>query len=130
MATKAFQAEFGIEINKTIIYSAVGGMIEAVTSSPLSLEGKRPTLVILNEVQWWHEANDGHAMFDVIEGNLVAKAKTSTYQPGRRSPAWLKHPLIQTTEVIVCGWRHQARGASAHLRRTTARRTLSELLVS
>ncbi|HEX5407762.1 MAG TPA: DNA ligase D [Pseudonocardiaceae bacterium] len=36
---------------------------------------------------------------------LVAKLRSSTYVPGRRPDAWLKHPLIQTREVIVCGWR-------------------------
>ncbi|MEU4674873.1 non-homologous end-joining DNA ligase [Amycolatopsis sp. NPDC023774] len=39
-----------------------------------------------------------------LEG-LVAKARTSKYRPGRRSPEWLKHPLIQTLEVVVGGWR-------------------------
>jgi bifunctional non-homologous end joining protein LigD len=36
---------------------------------------------------------------------LVAKLRASTYVPGRRPDAWMKHPLVQTQEVIVCGWR-------------------------
>lgn len=36
---------------------------------------------------------------------LISKRRASRYYPGRRSPEWLKHPLIQTQEVIVCGWR-------------------------
>ncbi|MFC9249990.1 ATP-dependent DNA ligase [Amycolatopsis thailandensis] len=40
-----------------------------------------------------------------LEG-LVAKKIGSTYQPGRRSADWIKHPLIQTLEVVVCGWRN------------------------
>lgn len=64
------KAEFGIELNKTIIYTKAGGMIEGVTSSPLALEGKRPTFVIKNETQWWVEANDGHRMAEVIAGNV------------------------------------------------------------
>jgi bifunctional non-homologous end joining protein LigD len=36
---------------------------------------------------------------------LVAKLRSSTYQPGRRPDSWLKHPLVQNQEVIVCGWR-------------------------
>ena len=39
-----------------------------------------------------------------LEG-VVAKRLESTYQPGRRSPSWIKTPLNQTQEVIVCGWR-------------------------
>ncbi|MFJ5984384.1 non-homologous end-joining DNA ligase [Lentzea sp. NPDC092896] len=38
-----------------------------------------------------------------LEG-LVAKALDSRYEPGRRSPAWLKHALIQGLEVIIGGW--------------------------
>ncbi|WP_405167748.1 non-homologous end-joining DNA ligase [Nocardia sp. NBC_01499] len=38
-----------------------------------------------------------------LEG-IVAKRLDSTYQPGRRSPAWIKTPLRQTTEVVVAGW--------------------------
>jgi hypothetical protein len=47
------------------------------------MEGNRPTLVIRNETQWWGagpggEANDGHAMAEVIEGNVtkIAGART------------------------------------------------------
>lgn len=36
---------------------------------------------------------------------LVAKLRSSGYQPGRRSDGWLKHPLVHTTEVIIAGWR-------------------------
>ncbi len=36
---------------------------------------------------------------------LVAKLRSGAYTPGRRSNAWLKHPLTQTTEVIICGYR-------------------------
>ncbi len=45
-----------------------------------------------------HVVSSGH------EG-LVAKHRLSAYNPGRRSDAWLKHPLTQTAEVIVCGYR-------------------------
>lgn len=61
---------YGLDLNKTIIYTKAGGMIEGVTSSPLALEGKRPTFVIKNETQWWVESNDGHAMSEVIAGNV------------------------------------------------------------
>jgi hypothetical protein len=74
MASKTLREEYGIELNKTIIYTKDGGMIEGVTSSPLSLEGKRPTFVVMNEVQWWVEANDGHSMYSVIEGNVTKSA--------------------------------------------------------
>lgn len=74
MVSPTLKSEFGLDINKTIIYSSDGCMIEGVTSSPMSLEGKRPTFVIKNETQWWVETNDGHAMASVIEGNVKKAA--------------------------------------------------------
>lgn len=41
--------EYGIDLGKTVIYSQRGGRIEAVTSSPRTLEGGRPSLVVANE---------------------------------------------------------------------------------
>jgi bifunctional non-homologous end joining protein LigD len=38
-----------------------------------------------------------------LEG-VVAKRLTSTYAPGRRSPAWVKIPLRRTEDVTVVGW--------------------------
>lgn len=76
MISEGLKADYGLEVNKFIIYSSAGGLIEAVTSSPASMEGNRPTFVIQSEIQWWGtgpggEANDGHAMNDVIEGNVT-----------------------------------------------------------
>lgn len=39
-----------------------------------------------------------------LEG-VVAKRLDSTYQPGRRSPSWIKTPLNRTQEVVICGWK-------------------------
>jgi bifunctional non-homologous end joining protein LigD len=38
-----------------------------------------------------------------LEG-VVAKSRSSKYQPGRRSRSWLKIKNIRTQEVVVCGW--------------------------
>ena len=38
-----------------------------------------------------------------LEG-VVAKRLVSPYQPGRRSPAWIKTPIRHTAEVIIAGW--------------------------
>lgn len=40
-----------------------------------------------------------------LEG-IVAKRRASRYEPGRRSPAWVKTALVQTQEVLIGGWRH------------------------
>ena len=38
-----------------------------------------------------------------LEG-VVAKRLVSTYQPGRRSRAWIKTPIRHSAEVIIAGW--------------------------
>lgn len=64
--------KYGLDVNKEIVYVNGGaGVLQAVTSSPASLEGGRSTLVIRNEVQYWLKSNDGHAMAEVIDGNLA-----------------------------------------------------------
>ncbi|HWD03553.1 MAG TPA: DNA ligase D [Amycolatopsis sp.] len=46
---------------------------------------------------------------------VVAKLRNSSYVPGRRPDSWLKHPFIQTQEVIICGWRPGQRSFSGTL---------------
>jgi bifunctional non-homologous end joining protein LigD len=55
-----------------------------------------------------HTDMNGHALLEVarshgLEG-VVSKQLTSRYEPGRRSPAWVKTALLHTQEVIVGGW--------------------------
>lgn len=76
MMSKKLKSEYSISPNRFIIYEEFGGRIESATSSPASMEGNRPTFVIENEIQWWGsgpdgKVNDGHAMHDVIEGNIT-----------------------------------------------------------
>lgn len=90
------QRTHSIDIGKQIIYAYSGAKrIEAVTSSPRSLEGNRPTLVIKNETHHWLSNNEGHAMADAIERNAT-KAKggaartlsiTNAYEPSDNSVA-------------------------------------------
>lgn len=61
--------DYRLDIGKTLIY-APNGKLQAVTSSPRSMEGNRPNFVLLNESQNWLSNNDGHAMADVIRRNL------------------------------------------------------------
>lgn len=57
---------------------------------------------------------DGEALWDVtlehgLEG-VVAKRLTSTYQPGRRSPDWIKAAHRATRTAAVVGWRTEGYG--------------------
>jgi bifunctional non-homologous end joining protein LigD len=67
-------------------------IVPAVTFDQLTADRRTPQHLLQRA------AAEGH------EG-LIAKLRTSTYSPGRRPDSWLKHPLVQTREVIVCGWR-------------------------
>lgn len=125
MASKKMREEFRMEIHKTIIYANGGSaFIEAVTSSPLSLEGKRPTFVIKNETQWWVEANAGHEMANVIAGNVTKGAYgvcrslsiCNAHRPGEESDAerdfdaWL---AVQAGEAYDNGFLYDALEAPA-----------------
>ncbi|GIG24115.1 hypothetical protein Cde04nite_03590 [Cellulomonas denverensis] len=45
-----------------------------------------------------------------LEG-VVAKRGSSTYQPGRRSPDWVKAVHRATRTALVCGWRPETTGS-------------------
>lgn len=51
---------------------------------------------------------DARLLLDVarehgLEG-IVCKRRSSRYDPGRRSPAWIKTALLTTQEVVIGGW--------------------------
>jgi len=67
-------------------------VLEAVTSSPRSLEGNRATFIVLNETHHWVQGNKGHEMYNVIWGNASKMdgrylAITNAFQPGEDSIA-------------------------------------------
>lgn len=105
MASDKLREEFGLEVHKTIIYSRDGGMVEGVTSSPLALEGKRPTFVVKNETQWWLDNNDGHTMSEVIAGNVDkikecrSLAICNAHVPGQDSDAERDYQYYQAVEA-------------------------------
>jgi bifunctional DNA-binding transcriptional regulator/antitoxin component of YhaV-PrlF toxin-antitoxin module len=88
--------KYGIQVGKLDVW-ARGDVahIEASTSSVLSIEGPRPTLVIRNETQNWLASNQGHDLAGAIEGNLAKSADgfarqldiCNAYRPGEDSVA-------------------------------------------
>jgi bifunctional non-homologous end joining protein LigD len=51
---------------------------------------------------------DGAQLLEVarehgLEG-VVGKRRSARYEPGRRSPAWIKTALLHTQEVVIGGW--------------------------
>lgn len=77
-----------------VLIRARGGKarLEAVTSSYRALEGKRTTFSLLNETHHWVLGNQGHKMYETIDGNATKKdsrylAITNAYLPGEDSVA-------------------------------------------
>lgn len=96
MMTDAFKAAFNVKDGAEIIRAQGGrGRIEAATSSYRAIEGKRTTFTVLNETHHWVSGNNGHKMFETIDGNTT-KAKaglgrylaiTNAFLPGEDSVA-------------------------------------------
>lgn len=86
--------EYRIDLGKEIIYTQ-RGLLEAVTSSPRALEGKRPTFTLKNETHHWIRSNDGLDMAEVIARNLTkarggdarSLAISNAHNPGEGSDA-------------------------------------------
>lgn len=127
MISKKLKADYGLDVNRFIIYSAAGGRIEAATSAPASMEGNRPTFVIQNETQWWGQGpdgkvNDGHAMAAVIEGNMtkVEGARTlsicNAHIPGTETvaeKAYIEWQDVQSGKSVDTGMMYDALEAPA-----------------
>ncbi|MET9521515.1 terminase [Streptomyces coeruleorubidus] len=94
--TAEAKEHYRIQVGKETV-NALGDarLIQAVTSSPSTLEGARATFVLLNETHHWDSSNAGHHMADVIERNATKSADgaartlriTNAYEPGQDSVA-------------------------------------------
>ncbi|QJD50215.1 terminase [Mycobacterium phage Iwokeuplikedis] len=127
MISKKLKADYGLDVNRFIIYSAAGGRIEAATSAAASMEGNRPTFVVQNETQWWGQGpdgkvNEGHSMASVIEGNMtkVDGARTmsicNAHIPGTETVgelAYVSYQKIQSGEDVDTGLMYDALEAPA-----------------
>lgn len=93
LMTDLFIATYGIEPGAVLIRANGGKQrLEAVTSSFRALEGKRTTFTLLNETHHWVSGNNGHKMYETIDGNATKKdsrylAITNAYLPGEDSVA-------------------------------------------
>jgi phage terminase large subunit-like protein len=93
LMSKHFMKTYGIKPGIERI-RANGGrqVLEAVTSSPRSLEGNRATFIVLNETHHWIQGNKGHEMYATIWGNATKMdgrylAITNAFLPGEDSVA-------------------------------------------
>jgi hypothetical protein len=98
---------YGIQVGKLNVWGlADTRQIQAVTNNPMSIEGKRPTLVVRNETQNWNSSNGGHEMAGAIDGN-AAKSEDgaarmldicNAYRPGEESVAQLAREGWEQTQ--------------------------------
>lgn len=96
LITPEARAFYGVQVGKELIH-AMGDerLIQAVTSSPTTLEGARATAVFPNETQHWKAGNDGYEMAAVIDRNAAKSADgaarrlaiTNAYEPSEDSVA-------------------------------------------
>jgi hypothetical protein len=93
LMTDHFKAKYGVK-DGAVLIRALGGKarLEAVTSSYRALEGKRTTFTLLNETHHWVSGNNGHKMYETIDGNATKQdsrylAITNAYLPGEDSVA-------------------------------------------
>lgn len=96
LVTAEARTVFGLQPGKEQAY-ALGDQrfLQAVTSSPTTLEGARSTFVLMNETHHWVLSNQGHEMAAVIERNATKSADgaartlriTNAYEPGEDSVA-------------------------------------------
>lgn len=96
LVPKRTKREFHMDIGRELIYAYSGSrVIEAVTSSPRSLEGARGSFIVKNETHHFLASNDGHEMAAVIDRNSAKSAGgtsralsiTNAYEPAEDSVA-------------------------------------------
>lgn len=115
LLTAEARAHYRVQVGKELIH-AMGDerLIQAVTSSPATLEGARATHVLANETQHWDASNGGHEMAAVIERNATKSADgaarrlaiTNAPEPGRDSVAerdWDAYALASSGQSLTTG---------------------------
>ncbi|GAB3080990.1 terminase [Intrasporangium mesophilum] len=94
LVTKRARDDHNLLIGKESAYAG-NRFLQAVTSSPATLQGARATFVLLNETHEWVSSNGGHDMAYVLSNNAT-KSKggaartlriTNAFEPGLESVA-------------------------------------------
>lgn len=105
MVSPRARREYDLMIGKESAYSG-NRFLQAVTSSPATLQGARASFVLLNETHEWISSNGGHDMAYVLQNNAT-KSKggsartlriTNAYEPGLDSVAERDREAWQAVE--------------------------------
>lgn len=108
LLTDELKKQFGVMVGKEHV-SGSGGtrLIQAVTSSPATLEGARASFVLMNETHHWQAGNGGLDMSDVISRNAAKSAGgaartlriTNAFNPSEESVARQDRELYENVQA-------------------------------
>lgn len=107
LVTDKLKREYGIK-NGTELWRADDGKrrLEAVTSNYRTMEGNRPSFVVMNETHHWVSGNGGLKLYETIDGNVSKMrdarymAITNAFLPGEDSIA---ERMRKTADLIAEG---------------------------
>ena len=72
LLTKRVRAEFGLDVQKEIVYADDGRRsMRMVGSSAPGLEGNQATFAVLNETQHWTPSRGGPFLYDTVTDNIA-----------------------------------------------------------
>lgn len=105
IVTEKLRREYGIKSGSELWRAGEGTRrMQAVTSNYRTMEGNRPSFVVLNETHHWVPGNGGHKLYETIDGN-VSKIRNSRYMaitnaflPGEDSTA---ERMRKTADLIA-----------------------------
>lgn len=100
------RSEYDLMVGKESAYSG-NRFLQAVTSSPATLQGARATFVLLNETHEWVSSNGGHDMAYVLSNNATKSSGglartlriTNAFEPGMDSVAERDRDAWQDVEA-------------------------------
>lgn len=96
LITPEAEKHYGVHVGKELIHACGDTrLIQALTSSPKTLQGARATFVLLNETHEWDRSNGGQDMAAVIDDNATKSPDgaartvriTNAYDPSEASVA-------------------------------------------
>lgn len=116
LLSEPVREQYGVSLGRETAFSETGGKVQAVTSSPRSLEGARPSFVVLEETGLWVPVTTtGPEMMRVISRNLAKSTDGSArslqvsnqFDPSENSvlqQTWEAYQAIQSGRSKATGF--------------------------
>lgn len=92
-----------IDVGLGRLVTPEGALVESITASPWTVEGRRPTFVVAEETQHWTSSRSGRELYRVLQRNAAKGADgwsrvlsiTNRHVPGSESVAEVNHEAHQ-----------------------------------